>query len=172
MIFLPWGRWGAPEGGSGHAALQDCRCFPRIKFPFSSSFVSWLLFWDGSGAALLEVGVQSPLQWVRGTFWGVQGGGVSAATLPSPAQAGGDCLCHKKLCPAVSYQWAQLFPVDLAAPGAEEGARSLRQVVHPPLGPARGIYFKGGMFFPKTLTRARHGAGKAQLPLEHHRSTG
>lgn len=45
------------------------------------------------------------------------------------------------------YQWAWLFPVDLSAPGAEEGVRSLEQLVHPPLGPAQGVYFKGGMFF-------------------------
>lgn len=151
MIFLPWG---APEGGSGHAAVQNCHCFPRIKFSFSSSFGSWLLFRDGVlphsswGCTHSFPGVQSPLQWVRGTFWGVQGGGVSAATLPSPAQPGGNWLCHRKSwpLPAVNFSFSQWI---LAAPGAEEGARSLGQLVHPPLGPAQGIYFKGGMFFPK-----------------------
>ncbi|XP_071273617.1 exopolyphosphatase PRUNE1 isoform X3 [Agelaius tricolor] len=105
----------APEGGSGHAAVQNCHCFPRIKFPFSSSFCSWLLFWDGVlphsgwGCTPSFPGVQSPLQWVRGTFWGVQGGGVSAATLPSPAQPGGNWLCHKKSwpLPAVNFSFSQ-----------------------------------------------------------------
>lgn len=62
MIFLLWGAEGDPKGGSGHAAVQNCRCFPRIKFPFSSSFGSWL-FILGWGAAPLELGVHPLFPW-------------------------------------------------------------------------------------------------------------
>lgn len=141
--------------------------FQGLNFPISSSFGSWLLFWDGSGAAPLALGVpspsppipnhgvQSPLQWVRGTFWGVQGGGISAATLPSPAQPEETgCAIQVVASACCEDQRAWLLPVDLAAPGAEEGARSLGQLVLPntPWASTRDLFPGWNVFPKKTLT--------------------
>lgn len=140
--------------------------FQGLNFPFLP--VLALGFYSGMGCCPTRAGGAPPLSLGCNPLYsgseehfGVSKEGVSvqphSRVQPSREETG----CAIKSCEF------QLFPVDLAAPGAEEGARSLGQLLHPPLGPAQGIYFKGGMFFPKTLTRARHGAGKSQLPPEH-----
>lgn len=97
MISLPWG---APRVGldTQPSTIVDCRRFARIKFPFPSSFGSWLLFRAGSGAALLEVGrtpsflgVQPPLQRVRKHF------GVSVHSESSPAGRKRRAIKHRGL---------------------------------------------------------------------------
>lgn len=137
--------------------------FQGLNFPFLP--VLALGFYFGMGLVLPHSswectpsfsGVQSSLQWVRGTFWGLQGGGVSAATLPSPAQPGGNWLCHKKLWPlsAVSIsglgfsQWIQL----LQEQRREQGAWS--SLCTHPLGQHKVFISKVECFSQKTLTRA------------------
>lgn len=171
------GRAGAPESGSGHAAVQDCRCFPRIKFPlfFQFQLLAFILGWvwccpiRAGGCTPSFPGVQPPLQWARGTFWGVRGGGVSAATLPSPAQPGGNRLCHKKSrpLPAVSIsglgfsQWIWL----LQEQRMERGAWG--SLCTHPLGQHKAFISRlECFFFPKKTPDPSHdaGAGKARLP--------
>lgn len=158
-IFLPWGAVrGSQRVGWDMQPSRIVTVFQGLNCPFLP--VSALSFYSGMGLGLPlshwgcphlpppHHGVQSPLQWVRGTFWGVQGGGVSAATLPSPAQPEDiGCATQVVASACCEYQRAQLLPVNLAAPGAEERARSLGQLCAPtPWASTRDLFQRWNVF--------------------------